>query len=486
MKLCRALAFATAILGFTSAQAEPTPSSAHWRALTAMDVEAAHRIILEDHPASAPAVGDTAFRERLASAYALAKRRAGEVTSYDGYVATMAGLAVALGDKHIWSRPLYTSTDVEWPGLLIGRRGDDWIVVDEDKATGGELLKGARLLACNGISADKLAEQRLGGFKIFWPINAQRIQRATWLLIDEGNPFLTRPQRCTFDGPGKPARTVDLSWRAISRTELSQRRRALTPTYGEAGFALRQVGDGYWIGIEGFNERANPVVDAVRQQAARMRQSPFVVLDLRGNDGGSDHYGRLIADALVGETYVASRLGPKVTEGVCSKAWRTSDRNLAQVRYYRDDLGPRLGKEMAESMKREYETVAAAKAKGQAFTGEVACTRPPLAAVSGARSAFAGRLILLTDNSCFSSCLNVTKQFRELGALHVGQTTDANTHYMEVREDKLPSGLSYFSTLQAVAPSEPRQIGPFEPTQPFAGDIADTAAVEAWVLELTS
>jgi hypothetical protein len=95
-----------------------------------------------------------------------------------------------------------------------------------------------------------------------------------------------------------------------------------------------------------------------------------------------------------------------------------------------------------------------------------------------------GRLILITDNLCFSSCLIVAKDFRDLGALHVGQTTDADTHYSEVREELLPSGLSKFSTLQAMAPAEPPQEGPFVPSVLYDGDIADTAALERWIVTL--
>lgn len=92
-----------------------------------------------------------------------------------------------------------------------------------------------------------------------------------------------------------------------------------------------------------------------------------------------------------------------------------------------------------------------------------------------------GRLILLTDNACFSSCLDVTEDFRDLGALHVGQTTDADTRFMEVREQYLPSGYSLFSTLQAVSSDVPRGLGPYDPKVVYDGDIADTAALEAWI-----
>ena len=93
-------------------------------------------------------------------------------------------------------------------------------------------------------------------------------------------------------------------------------------------------------------------------------------------------------------------------------------------------------------------------------------------------------MILLTDNLCFSSCLAVTEYFRDLGAFHIGQTTDAATHFVDVREEYLPSDYSMFSTLQSVDPNSPNQVGPFEPALAYTGDIADTAALEKWVVEV--
>ena len=92
-----------------------------------------------------------------------------------------------------------------------------------------------------------------------------------------------------------------------------------------------------------------------------------------------------------------------------------------------------------------------------------------------------GRLILLTDNLCFSSCLR-SRTISHPGAFHVGQTTDAATHFVDVREQYLPSGYSMFSTLESVDSGSPSEVGPFEPVLTYNGDIADTAALEAWVI----
>lgn len=215
-------------------------AAAHWRALTAADVDAAYHLLLEDHPGAAPEAGDEAFRQRLAAGYEKAKARAAEVTSYDGYVWTLAGLAVGMGDKHIWSRPLYVTDRPEWPGLIVARRGRDFVVVDESDATQGAPLEGATLVSCDGVAADRLADQRLGEFRIVRGIEAQLIQRAAWLLVEEGNPFLRRPQSCDFSQAGQ-LRTVPLKWRSLWRHDYFARLAAL-PTRGAAGFGVRKVG----------------------------------------------------------------------------------------------------------------------------------------------------------------------------------------------------------------------------------------------------
>lgn len=466
-----------------AAPAQPQePATAHWRALTLIDVEAAHAMLAEDHPGAAPEVGDVQFQKRLAAAYATARQRAALTDSYEGYQAVLAGFAVGLGDKHIRSRPRFAPDSLGWAGLLIARRGTNWVVASESEAGEGAPPAGSRLVSCDGIAVDRLAEERLGGYRIVWSVEAQRIQRAYWLLIDDGNPFLNRPRTCLFD-QGGARRTVTLLWRSVARADLNPRIAALA-TRGSAGLGLRKVGDGWWIALESLSERAVPVVEKVRAEAGALRAAPFVVLDMRGNGGGNSHYGQIIADAVTG---LAESPPPPAAagDGRCGKAWRVSERNFRQLTYYRDTLGPRMGKEILAQFTAEYEAMAAAKAKGERFTGPPRCPRRAGGPViSHGRNR--GRIILLTDNSCFSSCLLVTQMFRRLGALHVGEATDANTNYMEVREDELPSGLSMFSTLQAVAPASPSQIGPFVPDVAFEGSIADTAALEAWVRKLVA
>ena len=91
--------------------------------------------------------------------------------------------------------------------------------------------------------------------------------------------------------------------------------------------------------------------------------------------------------------------------------------------------------------------------------------------------------MLLTDRACFSSCLMLTDLFRRVGAVHVGEATDASTRYMGVQEFVLPSGLRTFSVLQKVVVGL-GIFGPFEPAHTYPGAMDDEEAIRAWIAAL--
>jgi hypothetical protein len=281
-----------------------------------------------------------------------------------------------------------------------------------------------------------------------------------------------------FDNRGVPSE-VTLNWRDIARTDLRPRVRAAA-NRGAAGHGLRPFPGGMWIALQTLGEEASAVTDAVVQNEAALRDAPIVVLDMRGNGGGNSEYGDRIARVLFGADRFRALARGSNGEG-CGTVWRVSPDNLAQMRRYLDqfrDTNPDFAREMG----RQVAAAEAAQRAGRDFSGPTSCTiHEPRAAAMLPHQAANGQIVLLTDNACFSSCIIVADNFRRLGALHVGQATDAATHYFEVRSERLPSGLSYFSTLMAFSTASPAQLGPFEPEVPYEGDITDTAALEGWV-----
>jgi len=465
-------------VGVENFKAPPDPS---WRARALQDVEAAYRFLQENHPGAAPELHDRAFIARLEAARATAMQRAKSVESAQGYNAVLAGLATDMGDKHIWSRPTLVVNLPYWTGAVIGKQGDSWFVVASDQAEGTP-PEGARLVSCDGLAANELARRNLGGFRATWAVEAQQYQAAPWLLVDEGNPFVRRPESCVFEtAQGQMA--LKLNWKRIKREDLLPKLKAGRGA-GAAGFGIRKLGDGYWISLQDMTDKGASVSAEVASRQAELRSAPFVVVDVRGNGGGASDVGTRIARALWGPERTRAVTGPEDAD--CGDDFRASPGNLADMEYLIATLGAVIGPEGVAELRKQIVSGRDALTHGRSFARPPVCTKSQrIAAISPSPGAsVAGpRVVLLTDNLCFSSCLVLTDQFRRLGALHVGRATDAATHFTEVREEFLPSGYSMFSTLQAVAPGEPAAVGPFQPARTYQSDIADTAAVEHWVLE---
>ena len=463
-----------------SATAVAEPSAAAWQTLARNDIEAAYALITDNDPAVLPEVHDTAFVATLRAAHDKALAHVAAVSSFEGYRAVIAELALSLGDGHLQSRTLIEPREVRWAGVIAARRGTSWVVASDDPALTGEDLTGARIVSCDQQPIDAVAHDALA-YRAQPGVEASTILRAGWLLVDDGNPFIHRPRACRFER-NRQVTDVALRWTAIDLAEL--RAKFWKPPVGHAGFGAHPAdAGGYWIAIETLGQEAQAVLDTVQAALPTVRAARYVVVDLRGNGGGNDLYGRMLANQLYGDAHAAAVLGPMPDDSAsCQEAWRASPDNLAAL------------EALLASRKQHHEVAAiagltaavadlkAAIAQGRALTGPLTC--PPIAKPRvQTPPAMRAPIFVLTDAVCFSSCIGTLDMFRKLGAIQIGQSSSADTHNSEVREIHLPSGLSTFSTLQAIIPDAPYRIGPFTPAHAFAGDIADTAALARWITE---
>ncbi|MBW8302641.1 MAG: hypothetical protein K0M78_01570 [Brevundimonas sp.] len=457
-----------------AAQAQTPESGDAWRRLARADLDAAQALILENHPGAVAELGDDAFRRRLSEGYERARERIAAVDGYVGYNAVLAGFATGFGDEHIWSTSRLRGVPYAWAGLVMTRRGGTWVVAAQDGDDQG--LVGARLAACDGEPAEAVAAARLA-FRVSAPVEAQFIAHGGFMFVDDGNPFLSRPRTCLFETGDGPVE-VAMDWRPVETPRLAA---ALNAAAGgkRAGFGVHRSGDAWWIAIERLSDEAATVVETFEAQAPEWRDSPALVIDLRGNGGGDSRYGRRLADVIYGADHSAARLRGG---SACAALWRASPGNAAHVRAF-------AARAQDPQTARYYETLASdidrAIAEGRPFDEPVpdCAPREPEA---GPAPVYQGRVFIVTDHACFSSCLLMVRDFRTLGAVHVGEATNVSTRYMEVREIVLPSGLTNFSTLQKVVIGEDADIGPFTPAHVFPGSMADTAALEAWIAGLLS
>ena len=133
---------------------------------------------------------------------------------------------------------------------------------------------------------------------------------------------------------GQP-RVVALEWRPIGFDERRQRMKAASTGQSPREFSARVLADcTRWYSIPSFNSDPQspaakalpPMIAAMRADRAALAAAPAIVLDLRGNGGGSSDWPRQIAQALWGRAALAKL--PAEKDYV---EWRVSRANLESV-----------------------------------------------------------------------------------------------------------------------------------------------------------
>jgi hypothetical protein len=294
------------------------------------------------------------------------------------------------------------------------------------------------------------------------------------------------PTRCTFEHDDR-TRAYELVWRSISNEELAERIAAAQPAI-RPPIGLRSFGeDRFWISLSSFNASDDAVVaaletviDDVTRQIAVLRDAGILVFDVRGNHGGSSVYGTMVAEAIWGEDFIAA-VRPR-TEAVDWRVSRGNYRFLKDFNLARTER--RFGPDAPET--RSYAEFVAqfedALARGETFL-----TR----SVEPARSAapanpVRARVFLLTDDRCFSACLDFADILRGIeGVTHVGLETSADAIYIDNRGVELPSELGRLGFSMKVYRGRVRGHNEsYVPHRAWTGDITDTAALERWIVSL--
>jgi hypothetical protein len=481
----------------TPASAQDTPAAPSfitaprdWSTTLREDVTALHTIIMDSHPGPHDPLNPE-FRARAEAGLATALQRAETTTDAGGWWWALRAYVASFDDGHV-QMGLNESGGfpTRWPGFLTAYRGEDQIVLNRDEATAGAPPIGARLIDCDGVSADRLAAERIGAFRGRWFLESQHIQFGDWLFMSSSNPWTPEMRSCRFEADGQ-IRSWPLTWRPIAADDLSVRRQALSGR-AEYRFGLTTLNDGgAWLSMPSFDgtpgsdahDALTPLMDELKTRQLELRGAPYVVLDLRGNGGGSSHWSREIAETLWGGRWLEVHQLPAV-EAI---EWRASDANLAAIRTYVDEWtaagesADRIGwaQEIVDGM-------TAARAEGKPYWRDAAETSPrPPYAPDYAPLRVRGPVYVLTDAGCGSACLDAVDLWKAMGAIQIGRETSADTVYMDVRGDELPSGLARIAIPMKVWRG--RQRGNNEPQRPihvFDGDITDTFAVQAWIRTL--
>lgn len=456
-----------------------------WSATLEADARALHALVIENHP-GVHDPQNPQFRARVDAGLAQALERAKSTTDAGGYWWAMRAFAASFQDGHlaIALKP-EGGLPVRWPGFLTAYRGDDQLVVERDDGDGGAPPLGARLVDCDGVAAAALAEQRIGEYRGRWFLEAQRASNGDWMFMNAANPWTPEMRECRFR-IGDQTRAYALEWRPIGSAELGARR-VRAQQRAVPDFGLTRLDDGgVWISTPSFDgdpegdayRPLTALIERMQTEQADLRAAPYLVLDVRGNGGGSSHWSRHMARVLWGEDWMADHALPPIE----SIDWRASEGNLAAVQDYLDQWVAANEDEERINWAREIvDGMTAARAAGDPYWRDMSTPRAPRDAPPAAQQV-AGRVYVLTDSVCASACLDAVDLWKAMGAVQIGRETSADTVYMDVRSADLPSGLTRLVLPMKVWRGRAR--GNNEPQRPahlFDGDMADDAALRAWV-----
>ena len=416
-----------------------------WNAAARADIEAATRIFRADH-AGWDNPSDPAFRDRLEAARQKGLARAENADGESGYVRALGAFSAELGDGHA---RIYRSAPAggaaagvaqTWPGFVPAFRGNGVFV--HSAAADFPFPAGTRIAACDGMPIRAwIREQGLvAGLRAAEP--GQWWSRTTAMMTgrsDAPPPAAT----CSFVGADGVAAEQPLSWTAAPADLAGRRARATDGDRLPIGLSEPAAGL-FWIALPDFNpdESGQAAYDALfadlvaRRQA--LGQARAVVIDLRHNNGGSSAWPERVARLLWGEEAVERRSFDRFA-GV-TVWYRASPANTAYVDTWREAF--RDDPDMSVEVARVADGMRAALDAGEPYfivrdTAEDVAE----AAAKSPRTDFATPVYVITPGRCASACLDAVDTFTLFDNVAlIGAPTSADSVYLEVRSEPLPSG----------------------------------------------
>jgi hypothetical protein len=453
-----------------------------WSEAAVDDLHFIRATLRENHPGPVDRKNPD-FRNWLVRGFQESLLLAERARSYAGYYFAIQKYVVGFQDGHLAALaedPFDPNVKLkrQWPGFVIGLDHGLFKVVESPT---GSPAEGAVLESCDGRSARALVDEIIRPYFPLWSIRGSQFESAPFLLIDEGNPFVRRPEVCTLRW-GSRKHEVRLNWMPISNNELASRIGAAAQTV-TATTGIRPFGThGWWVRLASFDVNTDTssqpllkVISSLEADPVRFRDADILVFDVRGNRGGNSAFGRRIAAALWGDPFVNSV--PTAT----AVDWRVSQLNLKQLE--QSNL-PAIEKQFGMD---DPETKSYAKFvdnyRAALNNGALVYHEPIPKPEKSPPIPMRARVFLLTDGWCHSACLD----FADIvlgapGVTQVGAETSADTVYIDNTAELLPSGEGWLGWSTKVYRGRPRGYNQgYAPKYLWNGRMNDTPAIEKWI-----
>jgi len=470
-----AVLFAVVLLGLLPGEASrATQPQAAWKELAQSDLDFI-RQELNTLYISAVFPDGPAFRQRITASYDVAMQEVAQVRDFGGYRAALGRFVHSMEDDHVGISFTLAQTGFAWPGFMAVYQGRRFLTAASDGAT---VADGQEITACDGVPMADWS-RRVATYEGGFPgLVRTHGAMARAIFVDRGNPFVTRPAQCTIGG-----RSVALAWRPISAVDYASKIRA-QPTTRQREASITPFGaDGAWVRMGYFYRGDKQEADAFHRliaDAAGLRQKKVIVLDVRGNGGGTYDWFMGLLRGLYGQTYADHFARARLA---IVPVTRAHERVVALYgQYHSMEDAFRSPVDSATEWDPEDRGLKRATAAGSPYF-RPAGTPPPGPTGPAPGNPVKAKVYVLTDAGCGSACIAFVDELKRIpGVTQIGTDTGVDSRTGTPISVDLPSGNGQLTVAVMTRLGRERDDNvPQRPTHEFFGDIRDTAAVRHWI-----
>lgn len=421
-------------------------SAEQWREAAVGDILAAYRTYIENHPGIYD-LANPEFAADLARARTAGLAAAARATDAHGYARALGQFNAVLSDGHALAYSLRASNagdDVRlWPGFVAVWRGERLLAAYPERSAA---LHGAEIVACDGKPIRDFLRGALLT-RAFRPREeGQWWSRSPQVFYTSSEFAADTPQRCTFvPARGGAPEDVALEWREADEQERQFFSDSVQGEVQSIGLSEPRPGL-FHIAMPTFHPDEEGrtayrmLFDQVTARRDELKAARAVVLDLRRNGGGSSEWSHQLAALLWGDEPLAARASD------VSILWRTSAANSAYVGEAAKEMIAQGRTRIGEGWTKLAVAMDAARARGEPLYDqsgleeeEQADTRHESGAIPA--SDFTTPVYVITHGGCASACLDAIDYFKRFENIRlIGAPTSADSTYMDVRRETLPSG----------------------------------------------
>ncbi len=456
-------------LAATAAAAETptTPTTAKgWSDAARRDVNEAYAQFAANHPGMYDPANPK-FPALLKQARANALKLVPKVTNAAGYQAVLQRFSVTLEDGHAQvasTLPDSAAPMPKWPGFVAVWRGDNLYVYDSEP---GGPPKGAVVTGCDGKPTHDLILSHVFAFQGRSREGGQWWSRSGYLFVDTGNPFVKRPSSCQFSLDGHKT-TLALTWRDADDSYKKWRADSYNGDVQPIGITEPKPGL-LWLAMPTFTPDAAgrdayvAMDKEINDHRERFLNARAIVIDLRNNQGGSSEWSDEVAEALWGKDRAQRRIDAYFAK--THVWWRASQGNAdyvaSLVKEMRDEKRDRAADEfapIADGMK-------AAVAHGQTWFVEPddPSSQPvadPERDRPGDPAPLTVPVYVIVGGQCASACDDALDYFTRFANTRlIGAPSSADSTYLDIRRQPVPSGLATIIIPNKVYIGRPRAGG---------------------------